>query len=138
MMSFKKHTTGVRLLCVFTLFALQVQAQEVLKMMQYNLMYYTQTSGVSDCNSTTNNLDQKDANIRKIFHYVMPDVFCVCEMGTNLSYVERLLNNAINTDGVNYYQHGPLTSYSGGQIANMIYYDSRKLRYHTTMWWRMP
>lgn len=131
MMSFKKHTTGVRLLCVFTLFALQVQAQEVLKMMQYNLMYYTQNSGVSDCNSTTNNLDQKDANIRKIFHYVMPDVFCVCEMGTNLSYVERLLNNAINTDGVNYYQHGPLTSYSGGQIANMIYYDSRKLRYHS-------
>lgn len=131
MMSIKRLSIIISLVCAFNIPVFRADAQDVLKMMQYNLMYYTQTSGVSDCNSTTNNLDSKDANIRKIFHYVMPDVFCVCEMGTNISYVERLLNNAINTDGVDYYQHGPLTSYSGGQIANMIYYDSRKLKYHS-------
>lgn len=104
-----------------------VFCQDRLKMMQYNLMYYTETSGVSDCTSSNNNLNSKDANIRTIFHHVMPDVFCVCEMGSDDTYVERLLNNAINTDGIDYYRHGQLTNQSGGTIANMIYYDSRKL-----------
>lgn len=105
-------------------------AQDTLKMMQYNLMYYTSTSGVSDCNAVTNNLDVKDGYIETIFHYVMPDVFCVCEMGSNSTYADRLLNNAINTQGINYYRRGPLTSYSGGYIANMLYYNSRKLSFY--------
>ncbi len=96
-------------------------------MMQYNLMYYTDNSGISDCNPTTNNLAGKDENIKTIFQYVKPDVFCVCEMGSSMTYVNRLLNNAINVDGIDYYRNGPLTNYSGGSIANMIYYDSRKL-----------
>lgn len=126
----KTKSTILILLCFLCLHA-GLHAQGTLKMMQYNLMYYTDNSGVSDCNSTTNNLSSKDANIRTIFHYVMPDVFCVCEMGSNISYVERLLNNAINTDGVDYYRHCPLTNFSGGQISNMLYYDSRKLTFHS-------
>ena len=102
-------------------------AQDTLRMMQYNLMYYTENSGVSDCNQTTNNLDQKDANLRTIFEYVMPDVFCVNEIGSNVTYADRILDNVININGRDYYRHGPLTNYSGGYIANMIFYDSRKL-----------
>lgn len=122
-----RHATHHLPLLALLLFAQIAVGQDHIKMMQYNLMYYTDNSGISDCNSSTNNLANKDANIRTIFHHVMPDVFCVCEMGTSLTYVERLLNNAINTDGIDYYRHGPLTNYSGGNIANMIYYDSRKL-----------
>lgn len=103
------------------------QGQDTIRMMQYNLMYYTNTSGISDCNSITNNLNTKDANIKTIFQYVMPTVFCVCEIGSQNQYADRLLNNAINTDGIDYYRRGPLTNQSGGTIANMIYYDSRKL-----------
>lgn len=102
-------------------------AQDTIRMMQYNLMYYTDNSGISDCNSSTNNLANKDENVKTIFQYVKPDVFCVCEMGSSMTYVNRLLNNAINVDGIDYYRNGPLTNYSGGSIANMIYYDSRKL-----------
>ena len=93
------------------------RAQDTLRMMQYNLMYYTNNSGVSDCNATTNNLDQKDANLRTIFEYVMPDVFCVNEIGSNVTYADRILDNVINTNGRDYYRHGPLTNYSGGYIA---------------------
>ena len=100
---------------------------DTIRMMQYNLMYYTSNSGVSECNSVSNNLNDKDANIKTIFQYVKPTVLCVCEMGSQNQYADRLLNNAINTDGVNYYRRGPLTNQSGGTIANMIYYDSRKL-----------
>lgn len=102
-------------------------AQDTLRMMQYNLMYYTENSGVSDCNATTNNLSQKDANLKTIFHYVLPDVFCVNEIGSSNTYADRILNNDINVNGIDYYRHGPLTNYSGGYIANMIFYDSRKL-----------
>jgi len=100
---------------------------DTIRMMQYNLMYYTNNSGIADCNSISNNLDNKDANIKTIFHYVQPTVFCVCELGSQTLYADRLLNNAINTDGIDYYRRGPLTNQSGGNIANMIYYDSRKL-----------
>ncbi len=105
-------------------------AQDTLRMMQYNLMYYTSNSGVSDCNAVTNNIDDKDGYIETIFHHVMPDVFCVCEMGSSGSYADRLLGNAINTRGVDYYRHGPFTNYSGGYIANMLFYNSRKLTFY--------
>lgn len=121
------RTAGVWMLLSMAAGVIFAQPRDTIRMMQYNLMYYTNTSGVSDCNSTTNNLNNKDTHIKTIFQYVMPDVFCVCEIGSSPEYAERLLNNAINTDGINYYKRGPLTSYSGGYIANMIYYDSRKL-----------
>lgn len=108
------------------------QSRDTIRMMQYNLMNYTNTSGVSDCNSTTNNLDSKDAHLRTIFQYVKPDVFCVCELGSHNQYADRLLDNVINTNGIDYFRHGPLTSLSGGYIANMIFYDSRKLTLYNT------
>ena len=131
----KPFTRGILFSILFFAFSFSSFSQDTIKMMQYNLMYYTETSGISDCNGNTNSLANKDANIRTIFHHVMPDVFCVCEMGSNISYVNRLLNNAINTDGVDYYRSGPLTNYSGGYIANMIYYNSNKftLYDHTTI-----
>ena len=103
------------------------QGPDTIRMMQYNLMYYTNSSGISDCNGVSNNLDAKDANIKTIFQYVKPTVFCVCEMGSQNQYADRLLNNAINTDGIDYYRRGLLTNQSGGSITNMIYFDSRKL-----------
>ena len=125
------------LLCFLLLGVQGAFCQDTLKMMQYNLMYYTNTSGVSGCNSSSNNLDAKDGYIETIFHHVMPDVFCVCEIGSDNAYADRLLNNAINKRGVDYYRHGPLTNFSGGYIANMIFYNSQKLtlydhRYITT------
>ena len=125
-----KRIGGFRvwLMVIFTMAGLScVRAQDTIRMMQYNLMYYTNNSGISDCNSVTNNLDTKDQHIKTIFQYVQPTVLCVCEMGSQTQYADRLLNNAINTDGIDYYRRGPLTNQSGGTIANMIYYDSRKL-----------
>ena len=122
-----RFRTFALLLVVLSAGVVRVQAQDTIRMMQYNLMYYTNSSGISDCNSVSNNLDNKDAHIKTIFQYVKPTVLCVCEMGSQTMYADRLLNNAINTDGIDYYLRGPLTNQSGGSIANMIYYDSRKL-----------
>jgi hypothetical protein len=106
---------------------------DTITMMQYNLMYYT-TSVPSDCVANATYLDQKDENLKKIIKYINPDVFCVNELGSNMIYVNRILNNVLNSDGVNYYAACPLTNHSGGgysSIANMLYYDNRKLAFHS-------
>jgi endonuclease/exonuclease/phosphatase family metal-dependent hydrolase len=103
---------------------------DTIKMMQYNLLYYT-TSVPSGCNITSTYLDNKDLNFKKIIKYENPDVICVNEMGSQSTYVDRIKNNVLNTEGVTYYQNCPLTNFSGGSIANMLFYDSRKLGYHS-------
>jgi hypothetical protein len=76
-------------------------------------------------------MDEKDKNLRTIINYTLPDVFCVNEIGSQITWINRLLNNVMNTDGRNYYANCPLTNFSGGTIANMLYYDSRKLAFHS-------
>jgi exonuclease III len=98
-------------------------------MMQYNMMYYT-TSSPANCNSTGSYLNDKDENLKTIIDYVLPDVFCVCEIGSNISYINRVLNNVMNANGRNYYSNCPLTNYSVSDIVNMMYYDSRKLEFY--------
>lgn len=103
---------------------------ETIRMMQYNLLYYTE-QGVSGCNQSTNNLNTKDAALRTIIDYVQPDVLTVNEIGSNVSYADRIVNNVLNTNGRYGYMHCPLTNYSGGNIANMLFYNSAKLAFHS-------
>ena len=103
---------------------------QTIRMMHYNLLFYTE-QGSGGCNSTTNNLNTKDAALRTIIDYVEPDVFVVNEIGSNVSYADRIVNNVLNTNGRQGYQHGPLTNYSGGTFANMLFYNSAKLAFHS-------
>ena len=94
------YIAGVWMLLLMAAGGAFAQSRDTIRMMQYNLMNYTNTSGISDCNSTTNNLDNKDMHLRTIFQYAKPDVLCVCELGSNNQYADRLLNNVINTNGI--------------------------------------
>jgi len=103
---------------------------ETIRIMQYNLLYYTEQT-VYGCNQNTNNLNTKDAALRTIIDYVEPDVLMVNEIGSNVIYANRIVNNVLNTNGRYGYLHGPLTNYSGGSIANMLFYNSTKLAFHS-------
>jgi len=103
---------------------------DTIRMMQYNLMYYT-TSSPSGCNTSGTYMNEKDENLKTIIDYVLPDIFCVNEIGSSTTYINRVLNNVMNTNGRTYYANCPLTNYSGGTIANMLYYDSRKLVFYS-------
>ena len=117
----------ILLLCLTVNFC----SAETIRMMQYNMMYYT-TSAPSNCNTSGNYMNDKDASLKTIIDYILPDVLCVCEIGSNVSYINRVLNNVMNTNGRNYYSNCPLTNYSGNSsIANMLYYDSRKMALHS-------
>jgi len=103
---------------------------DTIRMMQYNMMYYT-NSTPTDCNPVGNYLNDKDENLKIIIDYLLPDIFCVNEIGSKPEYINRVLNNVMNANGRDYYRSCPLTNYSGGSIANMLYYDSRKLEFYS-------
>lgn len=102
---------------------------ETIRMMHYNLLYYEEQA--IGCSQTNNNLNTKDSSLKTIISYVNPDVLVVNEVGSNITYVDRIVNNVLNTEGRNYFQHCPLTNYSGGNIANMLFYNSDRLAFHS-------
>lgn len=109
---------------------LTVSAQDTLKIMQYNLLNYG--NATSYCTSSNNNLNSKNTYLKTIINYVKPDVFTVVEMGQDVTYIDGLLSNVMNTGGRNYYQRAVRTNYSGSDLVNMLYYDSRKLVHKKT------
>lgn len=96
-------------------------------------MYYTE-NGTGDCDQTTNNLDTKDQALKNLVKYVQPDVLTVNELGKGVTYAQRILNNVLNTDGVNYFAYAPTSSNPSSSITigNGFFYDTRKLVLHST------
>ena len=130
--------TAVLLLCLtFVLMAFiptRLHA-DTIRMMQYNLMYYT-LQGPDGCDETTNNLDAKNVALKQILQYVKPDVLCVNEIGKQDEYAQMLLNNTLNVDGVDYFATCPTTSSSSSYITtgNRLFYNTKKLGYHSSFY----
>ena len=119
----------IRLLFVFTfvLFGISAHTQDSLKLMHYNLLYYGKDT--DHCSSFNNNLDEKNADLSEIINYFKPDIFSVNELdGEGATPIEddetHLLNNALNTGGINYYKKVPFESI---YLANTLFYNNNKL-----------
>lgn len=113
----------IRLIIIsfFLSFSLISIAQDTIKVMQYNLLYYGKD--IYDCTSTNNGRDFKNTQLLTILDYAKPDIFCVNEMDASLDDVNYLMDNALNVGGVNYWQHANV---SGSFSINMIYFNSEK------------
>lgn len=107
------------------LFSVLAEAQDTLNIVHYNLLNYGNIT--TYCTNNNNNIDQKDAYLKTIIAYTKPDVFTVNEMGASLSNAQRILSNVLNVNGINYYARAGYQNFSGGSLANMLFYDSRKL-----------
>lgn len=113
------------LLSSFLILGSGAMAQDSLRVMVYNLLMYGNNFG--GCNSSNNSVSDKDGYLKKIVHYAKPDIFGVNEMGSNVVYAERILDNVMNIDTIDYYERVTYTNEAGSSIVNMLYYDSRKL-----------
>lgn len=123
MRDFRRVMVFVFLMLV-TVFA---SAQETIKVMHYNLLYYG--LNYDNCTSLTNYIVDKNQNLAKIIKYVQPDIFTVNEMDGQGTHPESddagyLLANALNVDGVNYYRR---TDFPKVYLANTLFYNSNKL-----------
>jgi hypothetical protein len=110
---------------IFLLFSFYLPAQDTLTVMHYNLLFYG--CNESGCNSSNNNMNDKDNYLKKIIPYVKPDIFTVNEINCNEAIVQRILDNVLNINWITYYKRANLNCYSPHQLANMLYYNSKKL-----------
>ncbi len=111
---------------LFSLIKLSI-AEDTLSVMQYNLLYYGKY--IYDCTSTNNHPDDKNEYLKTIIQHVQPDIFSVNEMDGEREYpvsddAGYLLDNALNTDGRNYYRKTPFPE---AFLANTVFYNANKL-----------
>ncbi len=112
---------------VFLIFFIgTVQAQDTLTVLQYNLLQYGNNYG--GCNSTNNKVSTKDGYIKTIVNYVKPDIFTVNEMVASEAMMEHLLG-VLNTSWTNRYQRPAFIKDNAPYLANVLYYNSRKLTF---------
>jgi hypothetical protein len=57
-------------------------------------------------------------------NHVKPDILTVNEVNGSIGSVQRVLANALNVNGIDYYKRA---NYSGSYLVNMIYFNSNKL-----------
>lgn len=118
----------IYLIIIIACTALFAQAQDIITVMQYNLLYYgNYNSGYADCFETNNNTQRKDECIRTIVDYVKPDIFTVCEFGATQQLQNDFLRHNLNINGASYWQSDNIINYAGSNIINHIFYDSRKM-----------
>jgi endonuclease/exonuclease/phosphatase family metal-dependent hydrolase len=116
-----------KLVSFVVLFLLSVLlfSQDTLTVLQYNLLNYGVNT--SYCTSSNNNINSKDNYLRTIIGYIKPDIFTVNEMSSSPSIQLHLLDQVMNSNGVNYYEKANFISQAQSDIVNMLYYNSEKL-----------
>jgi len=118
-----------RISLVFGVFLLSIvcNAQDTLKIMHYNLLYYGKN--IYECDNNSNNIDAKNESLKKIIEYVDPDIFSVNELDGEGDYpIENdagyLLDNALNINGITKYRR---TDFPEIFLANTVFYNYEKL-----------
>ena len=103
--------------------------QDTITVMHYNLLNYGNTT--TYCTQSNNNINDKAAAMSIISTFIRPDILTVNEFGANSFAPGHFLNNVLNVHGVNYYQPAVLTNVSSSDLANFLFYDSRKFVLHS-------
>lgn len=110
----------------FVVFTTCLFSQDTIKVMHYNLLNY----GYYEFGCTTSNNDINDKNdyLRTIFGYILPDIFTVNEMYCNSNVANLLLDDALNENGINYFERAGTSCHSNyNATMNMLYYNTEKL-----------
>lgn len=111
----------------FTTFLLN--GQDTLNVVHYNLLNYGNIT--SYCHNGNNNINDKDAYLKTIINYLKPDIFTVNEISKSESIHQHLLDQVLNTNGVDYYEKANFIKVAESDLVNMLYYNKDKLALHS-------
>jgi hypothetical protein len=110
-----KATKILTLFVVLTLnFELQtsnLQAQDTITVMSYNILNYPLSNAT------------KADTLKPIIKHTKPDIFLITELVSSAG-ATTILNDALNVDGITYYQKAVFQN--GPDTDNMIFYNSQK------------
>ena len=114
------------LFVVFMLFnTFLLNGQDTLNVVHYNLLNYGNIT--SYCHNGNNNINDKDAYLKTIINYLKPDIFTVNEISKSESIHQHLLDQVLNTSGVDYYEKANFVKIAESDLVNMLYYNKDKL-----------
>lgn len=100
---------------------------DTITIVSYNLLNFP--DGRNDCGSNTNVPNRFDT-LRKILNYAQPDIFVACEI-QNKRGADSILTRSLNVFGeTNYAAANYHNDSNGGDLQNMLYYNSTKLILH--------
>jgi len=122
---FKKNLV---FLCFF-FFAITLNAQDTIRVMVYNLLYYGEY--FSNCTANNNNPDNKDANLRTILPHDLPDIFVVNEMSRSAYFQQRIIDSVLHKVSGRVYARAVSYNLADQNIVNMMYYNTHKLVLHS-------
>ncbi len=106
----------------FILLFLNNYAQDTLRVVQYNLLYYGLED--NDCNSQNNNINDKTNYLKTIVSYLKPHIFAVNEINALENYHDYLLANVFLYNGFSCYHRAEV---HGQYLTNQIFYNYCKL-----------
>lgn len=122
----KKTSLIILSLClIFT-----INAQDTLRVMVYNLLYYGVELG--SCSFSNNNPNAKDGHLRNILSYDLPDIFVVNEISRNPVYHDRIIDSVFNLITNTSYERAETKNVNTfSSIMNMLYYNTEKLELYS-------
>lgn len=99
------------------------QTTDTIGFMHYNVLNYRNIT--SFCTVSNNSPATKEGHMNTIVGYLLPDIITVNELaGDGGVAAKRLLDNALNKDGRQYYKQCAYSANSN--LANMLYYNQNK------------
>lgn len=105
---------------VLLLASVQLKAQDTIRVFQYNLLRYGESSQPPA---------SKNPLLKTIIDYTRPDIFGANEIATNSSYHTNILNNVLNTGGVTKWKKGEYsTTGVDKSLSNGLFYNSEKFQ----------
>jgi endonuclease/exonuclease/phosphatase family metal-dependent hydrolase len=112
-------------LFLLLLFVIQLQAQERLKLMSYNLMHYPSTYVYED---SSNTFVDRSPTLKAITDEIQPDILMVCEL-QNATGAAAILTNVLNVGTSRYaspnFVYNQSSSYTA--LNQFLYYNTDKL-----------
>jgi hypothetical protein len=114
---------------LFSIYALVLSAQsDGLRHMHYNITLYGNPFG---CVDAQNDPALKDIWFNTVVDHVQPDIITVNEMRDQDFWADRLLEESLNTSGVEEWERAELMDgFSGQSILNACYYRSDRFVLH--------
>jgi hypothetical protein len=105
------------------------KSQDTLTVVHYNLLNYGNTT--SYCTTVNNNINEKDGYLKTVINYLKPDIFTVNELGKSQSVHQHLLDQVLNTEGIEIYRKADFLKIADSYLVNMLNYNSEKLQLHS-------
>ncbi len=115
----------ILLLSLMLSFIVFTNAQDTIKILQYNLLYYGDTTDF--CTATNNNIAQKTEYLKTLINYVKPDIFGVNEINSLDLVHDYLLNNVFILNGYTTFKRSRVIG-TPGYITTQVFYNSAKLK----------